>query len=307
MIRAGALGSLLFVVACQPVSLLREDAAIHDANVRDGRIDDSGRPDSAGGADHSVGVDSPRIDHSSLDDRAVGVDHAGVDHTGSIDSGSSTGVDPSQGSGGAIAPGQTGDWAASVGSGHVYVYVPTSYRPAQTAAPVIWLFNEEIDQWRAIADANAIVLVDLDEYNDSSAYVQKINAAATQLEAQYNVDRARYHLAGWSAGGNLVVMLGSQNQDFAASTMVFPGTGGQTAYDELAAWNGHKIRLYYACGDQDPNFSWSAVANEASVFAGLGYTTRFDRVEGCSHYIDESTYHKRSDAWTWVAGFDLRN
>lgn len=299
-----ALLALILASACQPESQLRDV----DVAGRDGGVPSDGASDAAQQTDAPVRFDQTGPADGSGSDRALATDHAvAVDHTGAPDSGTVTGIDPSNGSGGAIAAGQTGDWTANAGSGHVYVYVPTSYRPAQSAAPVVWLFNEEIEQWRAIADQHGIVLVDLDEYNDSGAYVQKINDAVTQLEAGYNVDRARYHLAGWSAGGNLVVMLGSENQDFAASTMVFPGTGGQTAYDNLAAWSGHKIRLYYACGDQDPNYSASVVQNEATAFANLGYGTRFELVTGSSHHIDEATYHKRSDAWSWVAGFNLRN
>jgi len=304
MIRATSLCVALLAVACEPASQLRDiDVNGPDGGDRsDAAADATQQTDAAARRDRNGPVDAAATDRVPTHDHVVA-----ADHSGSADSGNATGIDPSNGSGGAIAAGQTGDWTAGVGSGHIYVYLPTSYRPALAAAPVIWLFNEEIDQWRAIADQNGIVLVDLDEYNDSSAYVQKINDATTQLETSYNVDRARYHLAGWSAGGNLLVMLGSENQDFAASTMVFPGTGGQTAYDNLAAWSGHKIRLYYACGDQDPNYSASVVQNEANVFAGLGYTTRFELATGSSHYIDEATYHKRSDAWAWVAGFNLHN
>ncbi|MBW2701528.1 MAG: PKD domain-containing protein [Deltaproteobacteria bacterium] len=217
------------------------------------------------------------------------------------------GVDPSMGQGGSIAPGQTGDWSSAHGSGHVFVYVSANYDGTLAAAPVIWLFNEEIPQWRGLADEQGLILVDLDEYNDVSAYVAKINFASGLLEERYNVDRARYHLAGWSAGGNIVVILGAQNQDFAASTLAFPGTGGQGAYDDLSAWSGHKIRLFYACGEDDPNFPWSAVQNEADVFGGLGYQTRFQMVPSCGHYIDEDLHHIRRDAWNWVSGFNLQN
>jgi dienelactone hydrolase len=284
------------------------------ATARDARpalVD--GSADSGGGSDSAGAGDDGRVDAASLADRAIadrtaGLDRAtGVDSSSGGDAGSGAGVDPSGGSGGSAGPGGTADFACSAGSGHVYVRVPTSYGGAASAAPVIWLFNEEFAQWQAIADAEAIVLVDLDEYNDVAAYVDKLNCAQPRLEAEYNVDRARYHLAGWSAGGNLAVMLGAQNQDFAVSTLVFPGTGGQGAYDDLAAWTGHKLRLYYACGDQDPSFSWTVVQNEASAFAGLGYSTRFDVVTGCGHYIDEATYHVRRAAWDWVQGFTLRN
>jgi len=222
----------------------------------------------------------------------------------------STGVDPSGGSGGTITAGTTGSWDCGTGydSTTVGVYIPTSYNPSVLASPVVWLFNEQISDWKAVADANAVIIVDLEEYNDTTAYVNKINFAAAKLEAEYNVDKARYHLAGWSAGGNIVVMLGSANQEFCASTMVFPGTGGQDAYNSLAAWGGHKIRLYYACGDEDANYGYGPpVENEANTFSSLGYTTRFDLVVGSGHYISEVTYHKRQDAWNWVKDFNLQN
>jgi len=252
------------------------------------------------GPDRSTAQDHAQPDHAQRD--AAQQDRAQPDAAAS-----SLGVDPSGGGGGAIVPGQTGDWSCAAGSGHVYVYLPTSYDGAARAAPVIWLFNEEPEQWRAIADVSGVIVVDLDEYNDIQAYVDKLNFAVDRLEQEYNVDRARNYLAGWSAGGNIVVMLGSMNQDWVVATMVFPGTGGQTAYDELSAWSGHKLRLYYACGDQDPNFAWSAVQNEAGVFSGLGYVTRFDLVEGCGHYIDEAVHHKREHAWAWVEGFHLQD
>ena len=60
-------------------------------------------------------------------------------------------------------------------------------------------------------------------------------------------------------------------------------------------------------GKDDPNFSWSAVQNEADVFAGLGYQTRFQMVQACGHYINENLHHTRSDAWNWVSDFNLQN
>jgi predicted esterase len=214
----------------------------------------------------------------------------------------STGVDPSNGSGGTIGPGQTG--SSPLGA---IIRIPTSYDPALRASPVVWLFNEELPQWSAIADASGIVLVDLDEYNDIDAIVAKLNETAPLLDAGYNVDRARYYWAGWSAGGNIVVILGSQNQDTLAGTMVFPGTGGSIAQPHMSSNQGHKLRLFYACGDQDPNYGWQVVENEANVWGGLGYTTHFVRVDGAAHYIDEPTYGVRADAWSWIEGFNLQN
>jgi predicted esterase len=205
------------------------------------------------------------------------------------------------------APGETVEFPTpGKGSGKVNIYIPSSYTPS-TPVPVIFLFNEQISDWQAIADANDIMLVDLDEYNDVQAYVDKLNLVTTHIEATYNVDQNRYHFAGWSAGGNIVVILGAQNQDFIASTMVFPGTGGSSAQSAMQSRSGHKIRLFYACGSADPNYDWNVVQTEANYWVGYGYTTHFDKVDGAEHYIDEATYHVRQAAWDWVKNFTKTN
>lgn len=212
-------------------------------------------------------------------------------------------VDPSQGMGGAIAPGTSG--MTPMGA---EIYIPPTYAPDQLASPVIWLFNETSQQWSATTDPDAAILVDLHEYNDTEKIVAKLNETIEILEAQYNVDRGRYYWAGWSAGGNLVIIIGSQNQDTLAGTMVFPGTGGNIAQQPLAEWNGHKIRMYYACGSVDPNFDANAVKFEAETWMSkYGYTTRFDLIEGAPHYLDEAVYQPRAAAWAWMRGFNLKN
>ena len=212
-------------------------------------------------------------------------------------------VDPSNGMGGAIAPGTSG--LTPLGA---EIYIPGTYDPAKLASPVIWLFNETIDQWTAASGPDAAILVDLHEYNDTNKIVAKLNESLEILDQQYNVDRGRYYWAGWSAGGNLVIIIGSQNQDTLAGTMVFPGTGGNIAQQPLADWNGHKLRMYYACGSADPNFDADAVAFEAKTWHdAYGYTTRFDLVEGAPHYLDEPTYQVRAAAWAWMRGYTLKN
>lgn len=236
---------------------------------------------------------------------------ATVDPPASTSDGDSTGapvdpnvnVDPSNGMGGTISPGMSG--LTPLGA---EIYVPTTYDPQQLASPVIWLFNETPGQWQNATLADAAILVDLHEYNDTNKIVAKLNETLEILDAQYNVDRGRYYWAGWSAGGNLVIIIGSQNQDTLAGTMVFPGTGGNIAQDALAKWNGHKLRMYYACGSEDPNFDANAVQFEAETWKNkYGYTTRFDLVPGGPHYLDEPTYKVRDAAWQWMRGYNLKN
>lgn len=212
-------------------------------------------------------------------------------------------IDPSQGMGGPISPGTSA--LTPLGA---EIYIPTTYNPGQLASPVIWLFNETLDQWTGATQADAAILVDLHEYNDTQMIVAKLNETLDILDVQYNVDRGRYYWAGWSAGGNLVILIGTQNQDTLAGTMVFPGTGGQQAQQAIAAWQGHKLRMYYACGEADPNFDPGAVQFEADTWKNqYGYTTRFDLVPGAPHYLDETTYKVRDAAWQWMRGFNLKN
>lgn len=212
-------------------------------------------------------------------------------------------IDPSQGMGGPISPGTSA--LTPLGA---EIYIPTTYNPGQLASPVIWLFNETLDQWTGATQADAAILVDLHEYNDTQKIVAKLNETLDILDVQYNVDRGRYYWAGWSAGGNLVILIGTQNQDTLAGTMVFPGTGGQQAQQAIAAWQGHKLRMYYACGEADPNFDPNAVQFEADTWKNqYGYTTRFDLVPGAPHYLDETTYKVRDAAWQWMRGFNLKN
>ncbi|MBI4701421.1 MAG: dienelactone hydrolase family protein [Deltaproteobacteria bacterium] len=232
----------------------------------------------------------------------AGAAGAGTGASGGGGGSAAAGVDPSNGSGGPLGPGQSG--ATPKGA---IVRLPAGYDPNVLASPVLWLFNEELPQWSAIADQDAVVLVDLDEYNDVDAIVGKLNDSLDVLEAQYNVDKARYYWAGWSAGGNLAIIIGAQNQEGLAGTLVFPGTGGNIAQPYMKANKGHKIRMFYACGDQDANYPWQAVQNEAQVWASYGYATEFANVPGSGHYIDEVQTGIRAQGWAWIKSFNLKN
>lgn len=208
---------------------------------------------------------------------------------------------PSYGEGGVWGPGEIGRTA--LGSD---IRIPVTYDPGTLASPVIWLFNEQINEW-AHTDPDGVIVVDLREYNDIPAIIDKINESMALLEDNYNVDQGRYYFAGWSAGGNIAVILSSMNQSLVAGTMVFPGTGGNQALSEMQANQGHKIRLFYACGDQDPNYPWDAVAYEANYWSTLGYQTTFVRVAGGPHKLLESEYGIRAQAWAWIRGFNMSN
>ena len=211
-------------------------------------------------------------------------------------------IAPSYGSGGEWSAGEIG--RTDLGSD---IRIPTVYNPDELASPVIWLFNEEIDEWTH-TDEDSVILVDIREYNDVEAIIEKLNESMALLQTEYNVDQGRYYFAGWSAGGNIAVVLSAMNQELVAGTMVFPGTGGNQALAEMQQPQAHKIRLFYACGDQDPAYPWDGVQNEASYWASaFGYETQFVKVEGGPHKLLESTYGIRAEAWAWMRNFNMEN
>ncbi|TET31595.1 MAG: hypothetical protein E3J72_22030 [Planctomycetota bacterium] len=188
--------------------------------------------------------------------------------------------------------------------GGVTVYIPTSYNPATLASPVVWLFNENIPDWKAVADANGIIIIDLDEYNNEPALHSKISQTEPKLEAEYNVDKARYYYAGFSAGGNIAIIFTDANQGHVAAAMSFPGSYQPAPSIPSERPNGAKY--YYAVGSLDTAYA-QAIPKACAAREAQGYTVRYDIVQGCGHYISESQYHKRADAWDWVKNFNVKN
>jgi dienelactone hydrolase len=230
-------------------------------------------------------------------DAAPGAPDATSPPTGAV-----VNVDPSYGSGGALDPGEIG--STPLGA---EIRMPISYSPTTLASPVVWLFYETFEDWTGPADEDAIILVQTN-FTNSATFIERLDETIAILETQYNVDKARYYWAGWSAGGNWVIIVASQNQDLLAGTMVFPGTGGDAARDFMRDWTGHRIRLFYACGTEDPYYAAADVEYEANAWADwYGYQTAFRTAEGASHHISEATYGVRQEAWQWMRAFNRKN
>lgn len=215
---------------------------------------------------------------------------------------SAGGIRPSFGAGGTIHPGTS----ASTEQGAL-IQLPANYAPHLHASPVIWLFNETWQDWHAIAEEDRVILVDLREYNDTGRILTKLSETMDLLYRAYNVDHARFYWAGWSAGGSIAVMLGALNQDIIAGVMVFPGSGGSIALDAMRTWQGHKMRLFYACGTADPYFPAAAVEYESAFWLNYGYQSHFQAVAEAGHYLDENRYGIRAGAWAWMKNFNLLN
>ncbi|MEM7020716.1 MAG: hypothetical protein AAF512_25655 [Pseudomonadota bacterium] len=210
---------------------------------------------------------------------------------------------PSNGQGGSILPGRTGQ--SPLGAD---IYIPENYAPDTLASPVIWLFSETIDDWRDATKNEAAILVDLNEFNNIPAIANKLTETRQLLEAEYSVDMGRYYWAGWSAGGNIAIILGAANQDSLAGVMVFPGTGGNFALFDMANRTGHKMRLYYACGSNDTQFNCGNVEFEANAWQSrYGYETRYESIQGATHRIREVEFLVRANAWAWMLKFNLLN
>jgi dienelactone hydrolase len=211
-----------------------------------------------------------------------------------------TGIDPSNGSGGTIAAGTQGTWDAGGGMDPFYVRIPTSYSPETFASPVVWLCKEAMWRWEGIANDNKIILVDLNEDTNGNNMEDKILYAYQKLESEYNVDKARYYMAGWSAGGNFAVMFTDYYQDFIAASMVFPGCSQEQPPDPPP---GRAAKYYFAVGDKDIGY-YNAILFEVAWREDRGYTVRLDVVPNGGHGLPDS---KRLDGWNWVKDFNLKN
>lgn len=191
------------------------------------------------------------------------------------------------------------------------IYLPSSYR-SDRASSVIILFNMSISQWKAIAEEDNVILVDTQSYNDVDLIFQRMDASLKTLESQYNVDRARYYFAGWSAGGNITLIYGTvpEYANSVAGIMVFPGSGGFYARDNLNSASQQRKRavpIYYAVGDKDTSTGYyPAILNEANILASIsGYQDRIKTKvwAGASHSLGSQAL---SEGWQWIKNFNSR-
>ncbi|MCB0363281.1 MAG: hypothetical protein KDD35_11185, partial [Bdellovibrionales bacterium] len=218
-----------------------------------------------------------------------------------------SGIDPSLGSGGNFKPGSFN--TTSDGSN---IYIPPQYS-ATKASPVIFLFNMKIAQWRAVADSDGVILVDTVSYNDVNLIFSRIENSIGILESGYNVDRARYYFAGWSAGGNIAIKYGTdpRNASTLAGIMVFPGSGGTIAIENLSSAARQGIRavpIYYAVGTKDTATGYyPGILDDARIMSQIpGFQNKIKtRVwEGQSHGLANEA---NEAAWMWLKSFNTNN
>lgn len=217
------------------------------------------------------------------------------------------GIDPSNGSGGSLQPGNS-----MTTSGGATIYLPTSYVAAK-ASPVIVLFNMDVSQWKTIADRERIVLVDTNSYNDVNLIFERTDESQNILEGNYNVDRARTYFAGWSAGGNISIIYGTdpKNANSLAGIMVFPGSGGYYARNNLNASSQQGKRavpIYYAVGDRDTSTGYyPGVLDEAELLSSItGYRNRIKTKiwPGVGHALKNQA---NEEAWQWIKTFNSKS
>lgn len=218
-----------------------------------------------------------------------------------------TGIDPSNGRGGKLQPGQS---EKTAGGGTIYC--PQNYK-SDYASPVIVLFNMDISQWKSIADRDGLFVVDTNSYNDQSLIFNRLNEAVGILEAGYNVDRARIYFAGWSAGGNIALLNGTNpvNANELAGIMVFPGSGGNYARNYLtqASQQGKRaVPIYYAVGDRDTSTGYfPGVVNEAQILSRIpGYESRitYKVWQDMGHSLHQGAF---DEAWKWISEFNSKS
>ncbi len=86
------------------------------------------------------------------------------------------------------------------------LYVPTSYRPA-TALPLVVAANTGLAPWRALAEAEGVLVVDFRDLDRNGGFdlgldVMALDAVLRDVPLAYAVDPARVYYHGFSAGAH---------------------------------------------------------------------------------------------------------
>lgn len=155
-------------------------------------------------------------------------------------------VEPSNGSGGAIAGNQTRTvTVAGMGVRNYYLYVPTSYSPSRPMPVMLALHGAggpgtadagaqaARNAWSAKAESGRFIVIAAVASGSQGGWIpppapsdyDTMRAMLADVKAAYNVDGSRIHAWGFSAGGHVLhdMVLGSQSAGLNIDT--FAGYG----------------------------------------------------------------------------------
>jgi len=186
------------------------------------------------------------------------------------------------------------------------------------ASAVIFLVHLNINDFKTIANTDNVIVVDTNQYPDTNAnqqiVIDRYDEAYEIVKTKYNMDMARVYMAGWSAGGNFILLRGSDpqmQQNEIAGYMVFPGAGGNTVYNNCKNNTGRKAAFYYAVGDRDTGTGYTqGVPNEARALKGIaGYGDRVNHKvwAGATHDAIHFNSSVAQEAWNFVKPFNTLN
>jgi predicted peptidase len=181
------------------------------------------------------------------------------------------------------------------------VYVPANY--TQTVpAPVVFAANMGSTPWRAIADAEGVIVVDFRDHDRNGGFnfnydVLGLNAILTEVEVRWNVDTQRRYYHGFSAGAHwgYVVVLANANS-FAALGV---NAGSMNIAIQQGVWPGQvqrKIPVAIRHGVNDTVVPVQAGRDDRARLQGAGHPVQIREFNG-GHTISAAD---AADVWGFL-------
>lgn len=204
--------------------------------------------------------------------------------------GGSTGSNPSGGSGGAAPGNQSRTVTVSgLGSHTYYLYIPTSYNPANPM-PIMFGFHgaggagtapaaaqQVRNDWATVAESQGVIVVAQAATGASGGWVTSndvaiLNEIITDVMGAYNIEQKRIYAWGFSAGGHLIHLLALQNSTYFAAYGVSAGALQALAGTGAPGAAARKIPVHLYVGSSDTVVPPAAVQSDRNNFQANGWT-----------------------------------
>ncbi|MFC1796430.1 prolyl oligopeptidase family serine peptidase [Pseudomonadota bacterium] len=100
---------------------------------------------------------------------------------------------------------------------HWQVYVPSGYDPTKPAGLLVYISPADsgriLSEWKSLMDERNLIWIAADDSGNRRAGVHRMILAVmatTVIERQYQIDRTRFYVSGFSGGGRMASMVAAE-------------------------------------------------------------------------------------------------
>lgn len=202
--------------------------------------------------------------------------------------------------------------SGSVAGGYSYqLYVPESYDPMLPTPVVVAMHGtggkgaNELLRWKGLADAYSFIVL-APNYHDNGTYFDPAGDDAiydmlAALELEYNVNRRRRYVSGYSTGGTWSFTFGiAESQNFAAGSVFSGGyTGANNFYVQQFA--ARQIPFYLNHGVNDATLPYANAQNAYQALQTYGHPAGFVAHQGGHSAPNDAP----AQAWDFMSRYEL--